>query len=58
MPENVCPIYNWRGVLNNAWFKLPVTAAREKKSASVEEKHLVDVDEASVSPPPPHSIEK
>jgi sulfite oxidase len=45
MPENICPIYSWRGVLNNAWFKLPVIA-HEKKGA-LEEKHLLDLDEAS-----------
>jgi sulfite oxidase len=28
MPENICPIYSWRGVLNNAWFKLPVIAGK------------------------------
>ena len=25
MPRDMCPLYSWRGVLNNAWFQLPVT---------------------------------
>ena len=28
MLENICPIYSWRGVMNNAWFKLPVIAGK------------------------------
>jgi len=26
MPSLSCPIFSWRGVLNNAWLKLPVVA--------------------------------
>lgn len=27
MPQAICPLYNWRGVMNNAWFKLSVSAS-------------------------------
>ena len=34
MPETGCPIYSWRGVLNNAWFQLPLVAQHQPYSFS------------------------
>jgi len=34
MPRDMCPLYSWRGVLNNAWFQLPVTIIIEEDSTT------------------------